>query len=530
MACPASLEVTRIPFLSRLRQTRPWPWWMAAGSALLFVLALPPFRLWPLAFVAFGLLLWTITRAERMTTATLLGWLAGTLFYYGSSWWATHSLIVYGNIPTPVAHGLIIIAAGLVALPTAVFAWGVHLTTRHGTGLGWWCVPAWWCVSEWLRGELFAFGWNPLANAVATEPWLARTAMLGGHYLVGTLVAAFATGVIYALQPRQPFRRAVGALAVGMSAILVPAVVALGFVSRPVETTRLTVIAVQPCAPLMATEAAAYRQAERRQMQLALEGLRQAPPEAPRLVVFPESQIALEADRPGADDQLRPLLEQGAHVLTNATRRVRGGFANAALLYAPDGRVVEYQKTHLMPFGEYIPFHRYVPVTLPTLAMEAVPGTQVSALPMTNDLRLGVSICFESTFPGLHRQLRQQGATLLVNLANDGWFGDTPGSEQHLRHLVYRAIETGCPVVRVTNDGVSALLDSGGQVWDSMPHNQPDVRIWQVSPTLPSTPYVVIGDAVPFVCLAVAVAITLWTLWTRVRFYTEAITDLVAGE
>ncbi len=511
------------------------PWLAAVGGAGLLMLAFPPFGLWPLAFVALALLFWAVTGVERLVTAGLLGWLFGALFYYGSSWWATHSLIVYGGIATPLAHVLIGVAAVLVAVPTALFALGVHVTTLRKPSPGWWCIPAWWCVCEWLRGEVLAFGWNPLANAVVLEPWLARAAWLGGHYLVGAMVVAFATGIVYALrQWPHSSARALRGLAAGMLALLLPSLAALpGALSQPehVSEAAVAVIAVQPCAPMLTKVVSAYEQAEARQMQLALDGLRAAPATQRRLVIFPESQIALDADRPGAEQSLRPLLAQGAWVLTNATRRVGNGFANAALLYAPDGSTAEYQKVHLMPFGEYVPLERYLPVELPTLAVEARPGARIVTLPVAADLRLGVGICFESAFPSLHRTFRQQGATVLVNLANDGWFGRTPGSEQHLRHLIYRAIETGCPVVRVTNDGISALIDPGGEVRDVIPQGQPDVRVWPVFPAASGmTPYVVVGDLFAWSCLAAVVGLLLWRLWTRIRFYAEAITDLVAGE
>lgn len=513
------------------------PWLAAVGGAGCLTLAFPPFGLWPLAFVALALLVWAVTAVDRLVTAGLLGWLFGTLFYYGSSWWATHSLIVYGEIPVPLAHLLIGLAAVLVALPTALFAVGVHGTAGPKPSPAWWCIPAWWCVGEWLRGEVLAFGWNPLANAVALEPWLARTAGLGGHYLVGAMVTACATGIVYALRhwPQRP-KQAGWGLVTGALALLLPSLAAVtgAFLPRePVaaEENPLVVIAVQPCAPMPTKVVSAYGVAEARQIQLAMDGLQAAPADRRRMVVFPESQIALNADVPGADEVLRPLLAEGAWVLTNATRRMGDGFANAALLYAPDGRTAEYQKVHLMPFGEYVPLGRYLPVELPTLAVEARPGTHVVTLSVTDDLRLGVGICFESAFPSLHRAFRQQGATILVNLANDGWFGRTPGSEQHLRHLVYRAIETGCPVVRVTNDGISALIDAGGQVRDVIPQGQPAVRVWQVFPAAGGrTPYVVVGDLFAWSCLAAVVGMWLWRLWMRIRFYTEAITDLVAGE
>ncbi len=533
MASPPKTGAAGLPATPR-RVQRPvlYPWGLAAATAGLSILAFPPFNLTWLATVALAPLLWAVVAVERARTATLLGWLAGALFYYGTSWWATHSLIAYGRIPTLIAHLLIIVAAWMAALPTALFAWGVHLTMRQSATLGWWLVPAWWCAGEYVRGEVLAFGWNPLANAVAFEPWLAHAAILGGQYLVSAMLAAVAAGIAYAGRAWRRVRGVAAGLAAGALALVIPPAIAAAL-TRPASEAlpALTVVAVQPCAPQGAAPASEYARANARQRALAVEGLRQASPATLRLVVFPESQIALDLSVPDAETALLPLLGDGAYVLTNATRPVGDGFANAAVLYAPNGRVSEYQKTRLMPFGEYVPFGRYLPITLPTLATEAMPGTTIETLPLTPDLRLGISICFESAFPSLHRAFRQQGANILVNLANDGWFGPTPGSEQHLRHLVYRAIETGCPVVRVTNDGVSALLDTDGRLRDVIPKEQPDVRVWTVTPASPElTPYIIVGDLFAWGCLAAVGGAWLWILWRRIRFYTEAITDLVAGE
>ncbi|MGQ9896152.1 MAG: apolipoprotein N-acyltransferase [Acidobacteriota bacterium] len=513
------------------------PWLASVGSAGFLTLAFPPFGFWLLSFAALTLLLWAITSVDRPVTAGWLGWLCGALFYYGSGWWATHSLIVYGGIPTLIAHILIAVASVLVALPTALFAVGVHITAGREPSPAWVCIPAWWCVSEWLRGEVFAFGWNPLANAVAFEPWLARAAGLGGHYLVGAMIVAFAAGVLSTLrqQPRHPKRVCPGLVA-GTLALLLPPLAALlvpllGQQRPPGGEAQVSVIAVQPCAPMPTEAASTYAEAEARQMRLAMVGVWQAPGDQHRLVIFPESQIALDVDAPGAEAVLQPLLAQDVWVLTNATRRVGEGFANAARLYGPDGSRAEYQKVYLMPFGEYVPLGAYLPVKLPTLAVEARPGKAIVTLPVTDGPQLGVSICFESVFPSLHRAFRRQGATVMVNLANDGWFGQTPGREQHLQHLVYRAIETGCPVVRVTNDGISALLDANGQVQDVMSPGQADVRVWQVVPSAGgSPPYVLVGDVFVWGCMVAVGSLLVWRLWTQLRFYAEAIMDLVAGE
>lgn len=501
-------------------------------SSLLLVLAFPPFDLWWLGFIAVAPLMWAVTHADRARNGFLLGGLTGTFFYFGSCWWATHSLITYGGIPTPVAYLLIFIAAAIVGLPTGLFGWVLHYTTRRKSLLGLWCAPLFWAATEYFRAEVMQFGWNPLANTVALHPILISPARFGGSHLVGATLVMFAVLAVLPLHDRRQTVKA----ALGM-VVLGGAIYGVNYLDREIifklGAGSISISAVQPMAPIDTDDPAEYEAALARQRTLARQGLTSA---ELKLVILPESQTAIDLTVPDQEllADIRKLNDEGVYVLTNATRRVGKKFTNLAVMFQPNGQRIEYQKVKLMPFGEYVPFRQYLPFEFTPLSVDAAEGERPVVLPVGNELKVGAAICFESAFPNLHRYLRRQGAGFFVNIANDGWFGPTPGSDQHLRHLVLRAAENGCPVVRVTNTGTSCLIDSRGRVLEVLPKQQPAVGAWRLNTSQfkesRMTFYTRYGDVFAWLCLVGAAFVIARTLWHRLELFIEDLKELVAGD
>jgi apolipoprotein N-acyltransferase len=227
------------------------------------------------------------------------------------------------------------------------------------------------------------------------------------------------------------------------------------------------------------------------------------------------------------------LANEDAYVLFNGTRRVGSRFANIVALMSANGeRPSEYQKMYLMPFGEYVPFRQFLPFEFGPLAMDAEPGAVAKPLTINGE-KIGATICFESTVPSLTNSLRRQGVGAFVNVANDGWFGMTPGSAQHLRHLVFRSIETGCETIRVTNTGVSCRILANGEVAEATPQGEATVRAWPLTlrdSSEPLTFYARRGDVFAWFCVVASVVGLLSALWRRFRQLVEDIREMVAGE
>jgi apolipoprotein N-acyltransferase len=151
-----------------------------------------------------------------------------------------------------------------------------------------------------------------------------------------------------------------------------------------------------------------------------------------------------------------------------AYRRDRGSasFFNRAFLTSPSAEVLgSYDKVHLVPFGEYVPMKRFLPFVqrLVAAAGDFLPGDKVAPLRFPKG-QAGVLICFESIFPELGRAMTKNGATLLVNLTNDAWYGMSSAPFQHFSMAVFRAVENRRPVVRAANTGISAFILPSGKI------------------------------------------------------------------
>jgi apolipoprotein N-acyltransferase len=166
-----------------------------------------------------------------------------------------------------------------------------------------------------------------------------------------------------------------------------------------------------------------------------------------------------------------------------------GGSYNSAVLVDTEGRMIaQYDKIRLLPFGEYVPLPRWLPAAwlLAGVVGDFTAGEKYPLMPLQGEagaegVRAGVFICFESAFPSIARTFAADGADVLVNISNDGYLGRTPVMRQHLANVVLRAVETGRPILRVTNTGISARITPRGEVLDATEGFQPAVRTWTVS-------------------------------------------------
>jgi apolipoprotein N-acyltransferase len=185
------------------------------------------------------------------------------------------------------------------------------------------------------------------------------------------------------------------------------------------------------------------------------------------LVVWPESAgwpYSYPAD-PGFEHDLLRLVDKGCPLLFNTAFQQEEEWRNAAFLLSPGGGEARYDKRHLVPFGEYVPLAPLFPF-LDRLARNAgdfSPAAELSLLDWGRE-RLGTAICFEVTFPGEVAEAVRAGATVLVTITNDAWYGDTSAPWQHYRSARFRAAENGRPLVRAAITGVSALVGADGGV------------------------------------------------------------------
>jgi len=159
------------------------------------------------------------------------------------------------------------------------------------------------------------------------------------------------------------------------------------------------------------------------------------------------------------------------------------GVYNSALLINQEGSLVaQYDKIRLLPFGEYVPLPRWLPGAglITAIVGDFTPGTNYGLMPV-GPLRAGVFICIESAYPSIARRFTVEGADVLINISNDGYLGPTAVMRQHLANAVFRAVENGRPLLRVTNTGITAFITPAGEVRDATPGFKPDVRTWKIA-------------------------------------------------
>lgn len=372
-------------------------------------------------------------------------------------------------------------------------------------------------AAELLRGQLgLQSPWAPLGASQAPAERIRQIADLTGVYGVSALVAFVSAALAAALTGRRA-RRGRGSLAAAAVALLLALLYgqwridALDARARS-DAPALEVALVQGN---LGSELRWRRSQSSRVLRRyggltrdAIAGVGPGASERPRpdLVVWPENAIQTPVDDP---TYARPLfaLARGAPLLFGAPRPERAGDLagsfNSAHLIQRDGHVSTYDKRRLLPFGETRPLGA-LPGLGPRGDLDAeqwLAGRQPGVF-VLDGRRLGVLICLEALYPELARDAVRDGAELLVNLSNDGWFAGPGGREQHFAQSVFRAVETRRPLLRATPTGISAVVSPGGEVEARLPEATAGVLRARVAwPSLPPSLYAQTGDVFAIGCV-----------------------------
>jgi len=500
-------------------------------SAGLLIVSFPNFEAWPLAWAALVPLLVVVAWRPQVLRAFLLGWLFGSVFFYGSCYWLTYSMIHTGHIAPWIAYLLLAPGAVLLGLFPAVFFATMARLIKTSGAIAIFFAPLIWAATEWSRLAVTGQLWNAIGYSQAYHPHLIQSARWGGVYAVGFLVVGVNAAITYAVVRRTT-------RAILFSGLMLLAVFALVVISAPSDGLNpaksnlnpdLVVVAVQPNVPVdPISDASAIETLMSRHLSLSSEALARSnqtmPAQqgnaVPRLVVWPESPMNFTY---GTDIQLRDRLAKFAQanrtsILLNSQEIAPDdGLYNSALLINEDGKLVaQYDKIRLLPFGEYVPLPRWAPGAglIRAIVGDFVPGTNYRLMPIGN-LRAGVFICIESAYPSIARNFAQEGAVVLINISNDGYLGPTPVMRQHLANAIFRAVENRRPVLRVTNTGITAYIGPTGFVADSTEGFRPDVRIWPTKGVTETTVYSRHGDFFAVACSILAILVLIFSFMRR---------------
>jgi apolipoprotein N-acyltransferase len=464
----------------------------AASSGALYALAMPPFAVWPLAFLCLVPLLHAL-RGRGLFARMAWGAVAGAAAGWGTSLVPT-AVGLASFFDRPLVFGVVAALAINGTVGGSAFALFAALAGDPSRGRAMlvpWRVGAAFAVCEIARSQLFTgLPWLLLAHALAPAPALAQPAAWIGVIGVG-LALAVANGALAVLVRREARRSAALslaslALAFASADRCAPAVAIgdPGSIARAEPGTAARSGAIRVALVQPGTPGASLRDATRVALQLdqLVAVTRSALPAD--LVVWPENAIgvALPANESLVRDAVaqlapRPALLFGAPAYDPASpTRV----FNSVLLWDASGAELgRYDKTHLLPFTEFVPR---------SFAALGVRGGHTAAGASTaplawRDTKLGILICYELLFPDLSREVIRHGAGVLINPSNDAWFGRSAGPAQMAAAAVLRAVATRRPLLRATPTGITAAIDARGRVVAQLARGASGALIVDVWPT-----------------------------------------------
>jgi apolipoprotein N-acyltransferase len=461
---------------------------LAAGAV--GALAMPPFGLWPALGVSLTVAVWLIdgsgaeSRWASVRRAAGAGWLWGFGYFLAGLWWIGSAFLVQADVfAWLLPFGVLGLPALLAVFAALGFVLARLLWSRSAARIFAFAFGI--TVAEWLRGTAFTgFPWNTLGMALGQNLWLMQAASVLGLYGL-TAIAALIFAAPATLGTGQG--RAERYAPVTLGALLLVGMAGYGAwrLSLPAPAT-VSGVKLRIVQPNLAQDAKfhAGRGPEILRKYLELSDGATSPEAAdaaePTHIVWPESAFPFLLHRePAALGMIADALPRGATLITGAARSAGEGSAtryyNAIQAVADSGAVVAtYDKVHLVPFGEYVP--DFLERSLRAVGIRefvAIPGgftagDRHTAFSVPGLPPVAGSVCYEAIFPD---ETMPPGPRpgLILNVTNDGWFGDTPGPRQHFAQARLRAVERGIPMVRAANTGISAVIDPYGRIIASLP-------------------------------------------------------------
>ncbi|MEE9234522.1 MAG: apolipoprotein N-acyltransferase [Candidatus Acidoferrales bacterium] len=507
-------------FLSALLR-RPLVCALLTGALL--ILSFPRPHLYLLAWVALAPLLAVSLPRRSRRRVFAYGYLAGVVFFGGTCYWVYGVMRIYGRLSVGAAGAVLVLFVLILALQFGLFSLMVREVAQRWPLAALMVSPCFWVALEWLRTYVpfGGFPWNLLGYALAPQVGWIQPAAYTGIYGVSFLVVGV-NALVAACWIAPAWRRLTLLAAV---AVILAGTAFWGHRWPPVAATRQAVL-VQTNLPQLEEFDPHWVDRHPDEMarleQLTREGARRQKAGPPDLIIWPEIPVSLYFRQ---DPRLRARLLQltqatGSHFLVGIVDFQPGEGAeqhptNSAVLLSPQGGFVgQYDKLHLVPFGEYVPLGRWLG-WLGALTQEVsdfVPGSDQQVLP-AGAQRLGVLICYEAIFPGLTRSYIEGGADVLVNISNDGWFGRSAAPAQHLNMARVRAVEARRFLLRATNTGITAVVDPLGRIVARAPSHQRTVLVAGYAPRREVTFYARHGDWFAALCALLGLAALARKFW-----------------
>lgn len=461
---------------------------LALPAGALITLSQAPFDFWFLSLLA-PLLLLLLLQNTTARQAALRGWLFGLGLFGSGASWVYVSIHEHGQASALLASALTLGFVAGLALFFALHAWiWQRWFSKVPPLLGW---PALWVLMEGFRsGFLTGFPWLLLGTAHLESPLSGWVPLLGVYGVSGLAVL---TGLLvyYALQPRQALRTRLLWLALAFLLLTSGLLLQQKEWTHPVGEPLQLGLVQGNIEQEDKWDPAKLRQIIQRYLSLTYQLGDQ-----PDLILWPETALPLLPDHAGVFLQNALLkaktgtgLISGLPMLADAPGRYHNG------ILATGAATGEYHKVKLVPFGEYVPLEKQLRglIAFFDLPMSSFdPGQQYPAQLEYAGTRIAPMICYEVAYAGFNAQ-QARNSHWLLTISNDSWFGSSIGPLQHFQIARMRALETGRSLARVTNNGITALIDHRGEVVARLPQFEAGVLLASIQPREGTTPFMLTG-------------------------------------
>ena len=458
----------------------------AALSGLLLTCAFPKIGISWFAWFALVPLLVSL-RNTSIKKSFFAGMTAGFVHYLTLLYWLVSTMQTYGNIPYYISISILVIFAAYLALYFAIFS-ACFTWLNLKPAASFFIAPILWVCLEYIRSFMLSgfpwelagysqFKWLPIIQVADF------TGVYGVSFLIilGNITICFL--FLYITKKKLHCFKVTGHILAGACLIFLLLFSSLFLYGkwrincidkRISNSPSLKVALVQGnIDQLVKWDREFQESTTRKYIKMSRsDNCRMSTNQKPDLIVWPETAAPFYFL---INKRLTQIVENGirdtgSYFLIGSPsfklHNKQNEFYNSAYLVNPDGRsVAQYDKTHLVPFGEYIPFSRFFPFL--GKIVEGVGDFQSGQKGKTVALgknRLGVQICYEIIFPGLSRAMVKNNASLLVNITNDAWFGKTSAPYQHFSMAVFRAVENRRSLARSANTGISGFVDPAGRI------------------------------------------------------------------
>ncbi len=456
--------------------------------------------------------------AKPLWRGFFTGWVFGVLWYAINCYWIYQTMFLYGGLPTPVAAGILLLFSLIMGLYYGLFGWLIAFT-RHATGgvrAPLFLTPFLWTAIDLLGAHLIKVPWDQLGYSQIDNVALTGIAPWTGTYGITCVLLAVNVLFAAALLERNLGQKRFWGIRTWPGAVAVTVLLEAGLLWHPapsptaatavllqenldvqqdnswsgtqfdpktgnyldlwdVMTNRFVEASERTCTPYIAGMPETHAPWVTPDCSAAGANVAKA-----SVIVWPEAESPMTE----GDPRFRALMQRmtaatgAAAIVGNAEQGdVRGGhidFYNAASVFTPDGALLgRYAKIHLVPWGEYVPFKKFFAFAhgLTRNAGKLTHGWKRTVFRL-NGHHYGIFICYESIFANEIRQFVVNGAEVLVNISDDGWYGDTSAPWQHLNMVRMRAVENRRWILRDADTGVTAAVDPYGRITQSVPRHE----------------------------------------------------------